>query len=656
MTQSLQQQLNTIRQAMGLANWSQVPELIEQARELVGDARSAADVYYLDAIACRFTQRYDDALQALDCLLTIRPDYGRGFQEQGYCWLAKQDKPRAADAFFRATRFNPALLPSWQQLLAVYHQQQQEKAAAMAQAQIDYLQSLPKPVLGGYDLMYEGELHKAEALCRQYLQSNKHQPDAMLLLAELGIKLSVYADAEFLLESCVELYPDNPRAGRAYLSLLSKLGKYETALKQAERLLLHTSDDVHLQVAKANALVGLGQLPAAIDCYQGLLESNPDRPAVWLALGHAYKALGSLEEAVAAYRKAAQFEPSLGDAYWSLANTKRYQFSDNEIALMSELEGHTNLQLDDHIHVLFALGKAYEDRQQYAESFAYYARGNALKLRTTQFDIAKTEQAIAAQKAACPADIFLQASGSDDPAPIFIVGLPRAGSTLLEQILASHPLVDGTMELHDILGIAAGLNGNGQHYPDVVASLTDSECKRLGEQYINQTRIHRQGAPYFIDKMPNNFVHIGLIKRILPNAKIVDARRDPFACCFSGFKQLFGEGQEFTYGLDEIGRYYRAYEDLMAHWDNVLPGQILRVQHEDLLADFETQVRRLLAYCHLPFDERCLRFYETERVIKTPSAEQVRQPLYSRDKALWREYSHFLSPLYKALGRTPQVD
>jgi predicted Zn-dependent protease len=615
---------------------------------LSSDAQREA--LYLQAVAYRLSGNTQNAIATLDNVIALFPDYGRAFQELGYCY-ANIDGKKSAHSFYQATRFNPALLASWQQLEKVYKRDDQKQALTLCQQQIQFLASLPKPLLGATDLMHEGQLHKAEQVCRQFLTSNKHHPEAMMLLAELGIQLKVYSDAEFLLESCVEMYPDNDRAAAAFQSLLSKLGKFPEAAALAKKRLALSPDNFTVQVSLAHALVGIGSLDEAIHIYQELLSANDDRPALWVALGHAYKAQGNVEQAVNAYQKSIAFAADFGDAYWSLANTKTYRFDDKTMEQMVEQESLASTKLDDKIHLCFALGKGFEDRKDAKTAFHYYSLGNALKKRTLQFDIGRTEAALAAQQKAFNAESFNKAQGCQAPDPIFIVGLPRAGSTLLEQILASHSMVDGTMELHDVLGIASSLSHKKTPYPFNVNELDDEACKALGQRYIDQTQAYRQGAPFFIDKMPNNFIHIGLIKKILPNAKIIDARRAPMDCCFSGFKQLFGEGQEFSYGQDDIGRYYVAYEALMTHWKSVLPGEILTVQHEDVLDDLEGQVKRILAFCDLPFEESCLSFYKTKRVIKTPSSEQVRQPIYKTGMEQWKPFEEYLAELKQALTR-----
>ena len=402
-----------------------------------------------------------------------------------------------------------------------------------------------------------------------------------------------------------------------------------------------------MQVSLAHALVGIGSLDEAIHIYQELLSANDDRPALWVALGHAYKAQGNMEQAVSAYQKSIAFAADFGDAYWSLANTKTYRFDDETMTKMVEQESLASTKLDDKIHLCFALGKGFEDRKDAKTAFHYYNLGNALKKRTLQFDIGRTEAALSAQQKAFNAESFNKAKGCQAPDPIFIVGLPRAGSTLLEQILASHSMVDGTMELHDILGIASSLSHKKTPYPFNVNELDDEACKALGQRYIDQTQAYRQGAPFFIDKMPNNFLHIGLIKLILPNAKIIDARRNPMDACFSCFKQYFAKGQHFTYDLDDIARFYKDYINLMNFWNSIFPGDIYKINYEDMISSPEIEISNLLKYCNVNFEEDCMEFYKSKRPVKTASSEQVRQPIYKSGLDYWKNYSDNLNELQK---------
>jgi tetratricopeptide (TPR) repeat protein len=348
--------------------------------------------------------------------------------------------------------------------------------------------------------------------------------------------------------------------------------------------------------------------------------------------------------------------PQHGEAYYSLSNLKTYKFSDAEIALMLQQEKNLEHSMMERVHVYFALGKAYEDRKEYSKSFEYYELGNSLKRNSSGYDADKMSAELMAQRNNCTPALFTahQGRGCSAPDPIFIVGLPRSGSTMLEQILSSHSQVDGTLELPNILSMAQKLRKQGKTedengYPQNLAQLSSDELRTMGEKFITDTEIHRQGAAFFIDKMPNNFRHIGLIKLILPNAKIIDARRHPMACCFSNYKQLFAEGQEFSYDLNDIAQYYKDYVELMTHWDTVLPGQVLRVNYEQVVDDLETQVKRLLGFCGLPFESACLSFHETKRSVRTASSEQVRLPIYRSGLEQWSNYGAELTGLQQQL-------
>ncbi|GAC35570.1 sulfotransferase [Paraglaciecola polaris] len=610
------------------------------------------EVLYLLVVAQRLKGDYHEALESNKTLLSLNAEHARAWQENGYLYTATHESLKAAQAFYQATQLNPALLASWRALQPLYKNQGNTKAAAIAKAQIAYLAELPNAILGAKDLMYEGDFYNADKVCRQFLQANKHHAEAMLLLAEIGIQLKVYSEADFILSSCLALYPDHKTAGMTYLQLLAKMAKFSEVKTLADKLLTGSPKNAVLLCAKASAMVGLGDVEEAIAIYQDLLAQNQAQPGIQLLLGHALKAKGDLLGAITAYQCAYQNNSEFGDAYWSLANTKTYRFSDDELASMEQLVGRPDIGLDDRVHLHFALGKSLEDRTAFDAAFSHYAKGNQLKQQQIKYNPEVFEGQVAKQIATCQPELFarLKAVGEQNAAPIFIVGLPRAGSTLLEQILASHSQVDGTMELHDILGLASKLQGQKNQYPQVLAELDEGYFVRFGQKFLQDTQVYRGDAPYFIDKMPNNFLHIGLIKLILPNAKVIDARRDPMACCFSGFKQLFGDGQEFSYGLEDIGRYYRAYEKLMAHWDDVLPGFVLKVQHEALIDDLHGQVQRMLDFCGLPFEQQCIDFHKTERAIKTPSSEQVRQPIYRSGMVQWKNFDEHLLPLKKVLN------
>ncbi len=616
------------------------------------------DALYLLAAIQRYARRPLDALATIVQLIEIDAGFGRAHQERGHCLRALSRTDEALAAYQAAVTYNVGLLASWRMLAELHEAAGRGEAAGYARSQCAYLESLPPELQSVISLIHEHRIAKAENLCRAFLQKNGHHIEGMRLLAEIGVKFNSYDDAEFLLESCMVLEPENTNAHFDYINLLHKRQKFGDALDQAKVLRSKAPDKPQFDLLYANQSLAIGEFDEALSIYRQHLTKMPDNASLHLSVGHALKTVGNQSEAIEAYTQAYQVKPDCGDAYWSLANLKTYKFDAAQIAFMRDREAARSTQLSDRYHLCFALGKALEDHGQYSESFAYYERGNRLKREEVGYDWRRISDEIERQIEHCTPELFSGKAGSGHPAndPIFILGLPRAGSTLLEQILASHSHVEGTMELPNILALAHKLGGRRRideepEYPGNLAELTPEELAQFGEAFINDTMIHRKsGTPFFIDKMPNNFRHIGLIHLILPNAKIIDARRGAMGCCFSGFKQLFAEGQEFTYGLAEIGHYYKDYVALMDHWDTVLPGKILRVRYEDVVADLETQVRRLLDYCELPFEEACINFHQTERAVRTASSEQVRQPIFKSGVDQWENFSTHLDPLRNILG------
>ncbi len=624
---------------------------LAQAEAVLADAADDPDALYMAAVAQRYLGSFDEANQTLVRLHAAMPEYGRAWQEAGHLAKAKGRQADAIAAFTRATRFNPALEASWRALA----QLQSGDAAIAATAQADRIAALPRELAAVTNHLHEGRLLRAEEICRHYLRANPKSVEGMRLLAQIGIKLGILDDAEFLLESARVFDPGNVQVRLDYIDALRRRQKFAKAREEAEGLYATDPDSPLFQSHLAIESMQTGDFDRAFALFDAVLEKLPSDPATLTSRGHALKTTGRSDDAVASYRAAFAAKPDHGDAWYALANLKTYRFSDEEIAAMEAQAARPDLAFMDRVHISFALGKAHEDRMQYEASFGYYEAGNALKRAQTRYDADRMSEELAKQREICTPDLFAKHAGVGHgaPDPIFILGLPRAGSTLLEQILASHSQVDGTMELPDILALAHRLRGRkaGQSlYPQVLHDLTTDQLTGFGEQFIENTRIHRQGAPFFIDKMPNNFRHVGLIHLILPKATIIDARRAPMDCCFSGFKQLFAEGQEFTYGLTEVGRYYADYVRLMDHWDAVLPGKVLRVQHEDVLDDPEGQIRRLLDHCGLPFEEACMNFHQTDRAVRTASSEQVRQPINRSGQGAWEPFDPWLGELREALG------
>jgi tetratricopeptide (TPR) repeat protein len=629
----------------------------DAAGALLAESPEDRDLLYMLAVAQRYLGRSDDALATLARLEELHPDYSRLHQERGHCHVALRQAAPAIAAFERAVMLNPALPGSWRTLQVLYRMQDRQMDADNAAAHVKKLASLPSAIVTARSMFADGELEAAEAVVRRYLIENGDHIEGMRLLAQIGMKLDVLDDAELLLESVLELAPDYRAARFDYAQLLLQRHKHVKAREQIRLLEQAEPQNWAYRATQAAISTELGECEPALAEYAELLRQTPDHAELHLSMAHTLKTLGRRQEAIESYRKAARVRPHYGDAYWSLANLKTYRFTDEELAAMRAAEAAPRIALADRYHLCFALGKALEDRGEYRESFAYYERGNALKKSECRYRPEFTERNTRLQIEVCTAEFFVARAGFGCPSdsPIFIVGLPRAGSTLIEQILASHSRVEGTMELSDVPRLVQTLQGRESQsgkarYPAALAQLAAADFLRFGERYLADTRLYRSGKPRFIDKMPNNFRHIGLIHLMLPNAKVIDARRGAMACCFSNFKQLFASGQQFTYSFEDIARYYRTYVELMAHWDRVLPGKVLRVRHEELVADFEREVRRILEFCELDFEPACLEFHKTSRRVHTASSEQVRRPINTEGLEQWRHFEPWLGPLAQALG------
>ncbi len=629
----------------------------ESASALVAHAPENRDVLYLLALSQRNLNQIAEALQTLAQLQEHHPGFSRLYQERGHCYVALRDAPKAIEAFLWGVNINPALPASWGMLEGLYRLTGQLENAVMAAEHVATLKKLPPDVMTATGFFCDGDWTLAENLIRAYLLKHGNHVEAMRLLARIGMARQVHDDAEYLLEAVLELAPDYRAARHDYARVLLERHKFAQARIHLDQLLKLDPNNSDYWTLYANALVGLGEYEQAIVLYRRFLETTPQAADVNLWLAHALKTQGQTQDAIASYRAAAAARPNFGDAYWSLANLKTYQFTDEEMQRMRLEEASSKTTLIDRYHLCFALGKACEDRGLYEESFVYYSRGSELKLTEVRYKPASIELNTSLQKSVCTESFFdsRRAYGAPEADPIFIVGLPRAGSTLLEQILASHSQVEGTQELAEIPRLVLEMLGrdydlDNPRYPGILESMSESDFAELGRRYLRETKSYRSGKPFFIDKMPNNFRHIGLIHLMLPNAKIIDARREPMACCFSNFKQLFASGQEFTYGIENIARYYRTYLELMRHWNAVLPGRVLRVLHEDVVDDLESSVRRILDFCGLPFEPGCVEFYKTKRSVRTASSEQVRQPIFRGGLDQWTHFEPWLDPLKSALG------
>ena len=648
-----------------LLRQQQFARVLATGQALLKEGEEHRDVPLFVAIAQRHLNRIDDAFATLATLERRHPRFSRLHEERGHCYVVLRQAPQAIESFVLAVNLNQALPASWRMLEALYRMSGQADNAALAAKHVAALDSLPREVVTATSLFADGDLDAAEPMVRSFLLQHGNHVEAMRLLAGIGTARKVFDDAELLLSAALAIAPAYRAARQDYAGVLVEVHKFREAQVQLDLLLAVEPQSSLLKNLYAATCAGLGDYERAIGLYQELLRAAPNDADLYLSMAHALKTVGRREEAIAAYRRAADCRPAFGDAYWSLANLKTYRFTAEELTRLRNALAAPAIRGVDRWHLCFALGKALEDRQDYAESFRWYAEGNALKRAESNYRPELIEGNTRQQKAVCTTDFFARRRGwgAAAPDPIFIVGLPRSGSTLLEQILASHSRVEGTQELGNIQQFAQTLLGrdpdmSDPRYPRILTEMDAEDFRRMGEQYLADTRVYRKGGapgapgiePFFIDKMPNNFRHIGLIHLILPNAKIIDARREPMACCFSNLKQLFARGQEFSYGIDDIARYYRTYLELMRHWDHVLPGRVLRVFHEDVVLDLEGNVRRLLDHCGLDFEPQCLEFHRTARSVRTASSEQVRQPLYREGLDHWRQFEPWLGPLEEALG------
>ena len=615
------------------------------------------DSLYLAAVSSRYLKQFDKSKKYIEQLLIIAPDMGRAYQELGHLNRDMGDEEKAVMHYRQACELNPALIAGWNFLYQYFIKNNNKPAADHALEQINKLQSLPGVLLYIDQILNEGRLGMAEAKCRAFLKENPTHTYAMSLLSDIANRLGYFDDAEFLLEKAVEFKPDDGDLRMKYASILRKKQKFAKTMEQVNILCDKYPENLNYQAQKASEIMQNGDHEKAINLLDDILSKNPYNFSTLTSKGHAQKTLGRTDEAIKSYQSAYQIKPDHGEAFFSLANLKTYSFSENELDSMRGQVGRVDLSLRDKAYFHFALAQGCEVNGKYDEAFFHLERGNRIKNDQSQYSIERMEKELQAQIEVCDEALFrdLGKGGHEAKDPIFILGLPRAGSTLIEQILASHSMIDGTLELPNILSIAQSLRGDDIYgklgnYPKSLESLTLDQRETLGKGYIEDTRMHRKDAPMFTDKMPNNFRHIGLIHLIMPNAKIIDARRYSLDCCFSMFKQLFAQGQEFSYGLAEAGSYYNSYVKLMDHWDRVLPNKVLKVNNEDIIEDLEGQVRRMLEFLELPYEEECISFYETDRSVRTASSEQVRRPINKDGMERWKPYSKHLKPLLNHLG------
>lgn len=590
------------------------------------------------------------AMSILETLLKQDPDHVSGKVELAKILFIQKDVQGAIKLLVEATDKEPEIVENWRLLSEYFQQNEQIPESNNALNQYNLIKAFNNNLWVAEQAFTNGDYKQADQLCRQLLQQVPTEVRALRLLAKIAKQLRYFEISTSLFERCVEIKPDDAELGIDYAYALLASKKHKAALEQCQRIIGLAPEEIEIYVVKAGTLVALGQYNEAIAIYRELAAEHEQRALCLLRLGNVLKTVGNTEEAVSCYQQAIEIEPTLGEAYWNLANLKTYQFSPDEIASMQKLVKASEKQSLNKVHVQFALGKALEDAQQFEESFQHYQLANSdyAKLRSIHY-VSHND----ALKSYFNTDIFSarKQAGNPSDAPVFIVGLPRSGSTLVEQILTSHSQVDGTMELTEMISIARELDQpNRGKYPQSLSGLSATQVNELAQRYLDYVQPMRQQAPYFVDKQPGNFHHIGLIKTLFPNAKIIDVRRNPMASGWSLYKHFFAEGFLFSYDLATIGQYYNDYIELMEHWHSVLPKQILTVNYEDLVNDLPGNVDAILNYCGLDFEEACLNYHLNKRSVNTASSEQVRQPLYTQALDHWKNYEEFLAPLKQAVG------
>ncbi|MBP6105758.1 MAG: sulfotransferase [Steroidobacteraceae bacterium] len=638
---------------------SQPATAARRAQELLRKVPGHPPAMLLLGMALRNQGRLSDALERLAPLAHANPRWAPAHYELGVTLGLSARPGEAIECLHRAARLQPGIGTAWLLIADHLFELGDPSGADRAYANHLVMSTTPPHLFHFAAITCDDRFADAAAQIEAYLTARPNDVHALRLLAETKARLGMDEEAAELLSRALVLSPELTEARSSYAVILNKLGRTVECLAQLQSLLATDPENPSYLNLKANALTSVGDFAGALAAFDKVLADYPSNAGIWLAFGHALKTAGRRDECIRAYRRAIELAPGLGEAYWSLANLKTFRFTPADIAAMRIQLDNPKLQPEHRPHFHFALGKAMEDESRYEESFVFYAEGNRLRRGASKYDPSDTTAHVKRSKTLFTRGFFRDRAGwgCQNADPIFIVGMPRAGSTLLEQILSSHSMVEGTMELPDITQIARSLLAGDStsidptSYPGILAGLGTDQLRELGERYLEQTRVlRRSGAPYFIDKMPNNWAHVGFIHLILPNAKIVDARRHPLSGCFSIFKQLFARGQPFSYSLEDIGQYYQDYVELMAHFDVALPGRVHRVIYERMIDDTEAEIRHLLAYCGLPFEETCLRFYKNERAVRTPSAEQVRRPIFRDGIDQWRNYETWLDPLRIALG------
>jgi tetratricopeptide (TPR) repeat protein len=633
-------------------------------KEYPGDA----NLLCLGAKANLVLRKFDDSKRLLDEAVRLHPDFAVAHDVVGDLLFAQGFVGAAVKAYEQALRLDPTnsgaltKIERAQELIKVAEKETPLGDEVPAERR---RMAFADEINKAEQFTKDGDPKRAEDIFRSILKRDPNHVEAARLLAKIAADKNRYRDAEIFLRHAVKFAPDYARLWVDLTNVLRESDRSDEALKCAATVLELAPDTAESHMLYAGVLGTLGRHDDAIASYEKTLEISPNKPGALCSMAHHLKTVGSQEEAIANYRNCIAIKPDHAEAYWSLANLKTFQFDAGEIETMHSLLEDEDLIDLSRVQIHNALGLDRESRSEYETAFSHYQQCNSLRRNSESYDPVETETRNDRLISFFDAEFLQQhaGAGNEDSSPIFVVGLPRSGSTLIEQILASHSMVDGTHELSDLTRVVQSLHRPGKknvQFPDTLSELSADEWRRIGGDYIESTEKYRAGAAYFIDKNPNNFIYVGLLRLALPNAKIINARRHPLDSCFGSYKQLFASGQPFSYDLVELGEYYLQYVRVMEHWHQVAPGYVLDVQYEQVVTDLETEVRRLLDFCGLPFEEGCLRFHETDRAVKTASSEQVRRPIYTSSVNLWRNYEANLGDLIEVLqpllDQLPEAD
>jgi len=641
---------NTFGKIVGCIQQGELTEAEALAQQILQDHPKDPNILRVLGVALMRQGKFEDALEHLSTAVNIAPELADGHEQYGLALAALGQLNEAEESLQTALRLDPNSKTVHSKLARLQAMRGKDEESRKSRDRVFELNPHIQKMQEAMKLQVDDKHDEARQLVKNILREDPDNINALNLMGGICMAQEAFNDAEAFLRKAVGLAPDFAVAWSVLSMSLKEQGDFEEAVEALEKALSLEPRNADWHSTLGNQLLVWGKEERALASYERALAIQPDHSSALHSKGHVLKTMGDLDDAIRAYRASAKARPDLGEIYWSLANLKTFRFDPDEVEIMQTQLDSGKLTDHSELHFCYALGKYFEDQEDYPKAFEYYTQGGAIKRKSVRYDPVdfdyKTDKII---------EVFTReffeeraSFGYSDSAPILIVGLPRSGSTLIEQILCSHSQVDGTAELADLMTLG---HRTGQKrfdelkYPESLIDIYADSLEDLGKEYIERTFHHRQGAPYFTDKMPNNFPHIGFLHLILPNAKVIDARRHPLDSCFGTFKQLFAKGQPFSYDLFELGQYYNCYIRLMEHWDHVLPGKVLRVQYEDNVADQENQARRMIEHCGLMWEDQVLRFYETERAVKTASSEQVRQPIYNKSVNSWKRYETELADL-----------